>query len=56
MRKYFLYVAAAVTFSVSLSSCGLFGGGKSEKCPAYTAVPSGDSADDMALATEKTAE
>jgi hypothetical protein len=39
MRKVIFSVAALALLVSTLSSCGLFRGGKHEKCPAYSAVP-----------------
>lgn len=43
MKKFFSLFAFLILVSLTTSSCGLFGGGKSERCPAYSAIPSGDS-------------
>ena len=53
MKKFFSLFALVVLISISTSSCGLFGGGKSEKCPAYSSIASDNSNVDVALNTEK---
>ena len=40
MRKFVLSFVLFLTAGSMLTSCGLFRGGKSEKCPAYTSVGS----------------
>lgn len=52
MRKFLYSTIAILVLGASVSSCGLFRGGKGDKCPAYSSV-STETESDLALSQEK---